>query len=179
MSLTPQAYKFQAPIGVPGDIDRVDESSVEPALQVVQGSDYPVVGMGVKFNSDGSGIQVPSGDAATTFQGVMVREVPEIANSNSADESFAPCTPLVDVPVGLLVRGYVIVKCVAGTPVRGGAVYWQVTDHSGVKAGSFRADGTDSGNAVLLTATQAEWAVNGVGPGADGSTNIAVLRVAR
>jgi hypothetical protein len=179
MSLTPQAYRFQAPTGVPGDIDRVDESSVEPALQAVQGSDYPVVGMGVQYTSDGDGIQVPSGGAATAFAGVMIREVPQIANSSASDATFDPTTPLVSVPVGLLVRGYVAVKCVAGTPVRGGVVYWQVTDHSGVKAGSFRADGTDSGNAVALTATQAEWAVNGVGPDASGSTDIAILRVAR
>lgn len=168
------AYLFQAPTGVAGDITRVDETNVEPAKQVVQGSDYPKVGMGVKYNSDGTGIQVPSGDAATAFAGVMVREVPGISNSIVDDASFDPTTPLVTQIVGLAVRGYVSVICVAGTPVRGGVVYWQVTDHSGVKAGSFRADGTDSGNAVALTATQAEWAVNGV----DADLN-AELRIAR
>lgn len=168
------SYLFQAPNGVPGDITRTDETNVEPAMQAVQGSDYPKVGMGVKYNSDGTGIQVPSGDAATTFAGVMIREVPSISNSIGDDASFAPTTPLIDIPVGLAVRGYVSVKCEAGTPVRGGAVYWQVTDHSGVKAGSFRADGVDSGNAVVLTATQAEWATNG--KDADGN---AELRIAR
>ena len=168
------SYLFSAPNGVPGDITRVDESSVEPAMQAIQGSDYPVPGMGVKYTSDGSGIQVPSGDAATAFAGVMVREVPQQSNSSAADQTFVPGTPLITVPVGLMVRGYASVICVAGTPVRGGVVYWQVTDHSGVKAGSFRADGTDSGNAVALTATQAEWASNGL----DASNN-AEIRVAR
>lgn len=168
------AYLYQAPTGVPGDITRTDETNVEPALQAVQGSDYPKVGMGVKYTSDGTGIQVPSGSAATTFAGVMVREVPSISNSSSDDSSFSPQTPLLDEPVGLAVRGYVSVICAVGTPVRGGAVYWQVTDNGGVKAGSFRADGTDSGNAVLLTATQAEWASNGV----DADLN-AELRIAR
>lgn len=168
------AYTLQAPTGVPGDITRTDETNVEPALQVVQGSDFPKVGMGVKYTSDGAGIQVPSGDAATAFAGVMVREVPGISNSSADDSSFSPQTPLTTVPVGLAVRGYVSVICVAGTPVRGGVVYWQVTDHSGVKAGAFRADGTDSGNAVALTAAQAEWATNG----ADADLN-AELRIAR
>lgn len=168
------AYLLQAPTGVPGDITRTDETNVEPALQVVQGSDYPKVGMGVKYSSDGAGIQVPSGDAATTFAGIMVREVPGISNSNADDASFAPHSPLVSEPVGLAVRGYVSVICVAGTPVRGGVVYWQVTDHSGVKAGAFRADGTDSGNAVALTATQAEWAVNG--KDADGNAEVRIAR---
>lgn len=173
------AYLLQAPVGVPGDITRTDETNVEPALQVVQGSDYPVVGMGVKYTSDGKGIQVPSGDAATAFAGVMIREVPSISNSSAADTSLAPQTPLVTVPVGLAVRGYVSVICAAGTPVRGGVVYWQITDNNGVKAGSFRADGTDSSNAVALTATQAEWASNGVGLNATGDVNVAELRIAR
>lgn len=168
------SYLYQAPTGVVGDLTRVDESNVEPAMQAVQGSDYPKVGMGVKYTSDGAGIQVPSGSAATTFAGVMLREAPQISNSSSDDASLAPYTPLITEPVGLCVRGYVTVKCVAGTPVRGGAVYWQVTDNGGVKAGSFRADGTDSGNAVVLTATQAEWACNGV----DADLN-AELRIAR
>lgn len=168
------AYLFQAPNGIPGDITRTDETNVEPALQVVQGSDFPKVGMGVKYTSDGAGIQVPSGDAATAFAGVMAREVPGISNSIADDASFSPNTPLITEPVGLVVRGYVTVLCAVGTPVRGGIVYWQVTDHSGVKAGSFRADGTDSGNAVALTATQAEWATNGT----DADLN-AELRIAR
>lgn len=157
-----QSYLKQAPVGFPGDITRTDETNVEPALLAVQGSDYPKVGMGVKYTSDGTGVQVPSGDAATAFAGVLAREVPSISNSSADDASFNPQTPWIKEPVGLAVRGYLAVKCEVGTPVRGGVVYWQVTDHSGVKAGSFRADGTDSGNAVALTATQAEWASNGV-----------------
>lgn len=166
------AYLFQAPTGVPGDITRTDESNVEPAMQVVQGSTYPKVGMGVKYTP--GGIQLPSGDAATAFAGVLVREVPGISNSSADDASLAPQTPLVTIPAGLLVRGYITVICAAGTPARGGTVYWQVTDNGAIKAGSFRADGTDSGNAVALTATQAEWATDGV----DADLN-AELRVAR
>lgn len=166
------SYLYQAPTGVPGDITRTDESNVEPAMLVVQGSDYPKVGMGVKYAT--GGVQVPSGDAATAFAGVMVREVPGISNSSADDASFNPQTPWIKQPQGLLVRGYLTVLCAAGTPARGGVVYWQVTDNGGVKAGSFRADGTDSGNAVALTATQAEWATDGV----DADLN-AELRVAR
>ncbi len=171
------AYLLQAPSGVAGDVTRTDESNVEPAMLVVQGSDYPKYGYGVQYAT--GGIQVPSGGAAPAFAGVMIREVPAISNSSSDDSSFAASTPLVSQPVGLLVRGYAMVVCAAGTPVRGGVVYWQVTDHSGVKAGQFRADGTDSGNAVALTATQAEWASDGVGPDGSGNTNIAEIRVAR
>jgi hypothetical protein len=170
------AYLKQAPSGVPGDVTRVDESNVEPVM-LVNNSGYPTVGMGVKYTT--GGVEIPSGDSATAFAGVVIREAPAISNSSSDDTSFSPNTPLVTQVQGLLVRGYVSVVCAAGTPARGGVVYWQVTTHSGVNAGQFRADGTDSGNAVALTATQAEWATDGVGPDGSGNTNIAELRVAR
>lgn len=166
------SYLYQSPTGVPGDITRTDESNVEPAMQIVQGSAYPKVGNGVKYAT--GGIQLPSADAATAFAGVMVREVPGISNSSADDASLSPQTPWIKIPAGLLVRGYVTVICAAGTPARGGVVYWQVTDNGSIKAGQFRADGTDSGNAVALTATQAEWATDGV----DADLN-AELRVAR
>lgn len=170
------AYLKQAPTGVVGDITRVDESNVE-SVMLVNNSGYPVVGMGVKYAT--GGVSIPSGDAATTFAGLLVREVPGISNASSDDASFAAQTPLVTQVQGLMVRGYATVICAAGTPARGGVVYWQVTDNGGVKAGSFRADGTDSGNAVALTATQAEWASDGVGPDGSGNTNLAEIRVAR
>lgn len=166
------AYLKQAPSGIAGSISRTDNCNVEPAMQIVQGSTYPKVGNGVKYAT--GGIQLPSGDAATTFAGVMIREVPGISNSSADDASFSPQTPLISQPVGLLVRGYVSVICAAGTPVRGAVVYWQVTDNGSIKAGQFRADGTDSGNAVALTATQAEWANDGAD--ADGNAEIRVAR---
>lgn len=171
------AYLLQAPSGVAGDVTRADESNVEPAMMVVQGSTYPKYGYGVQYAT--GGIQVPSGGAATAFAGLMVREVPAISNSSSDDSSFSPSTPSTDQPVGFMVRGYAAVVCAAGTPARGGVVYWQVTTNGGVAAGSFRADGTDSGNAVALTLTQASWAADGVGPDGSGNTNIAEIRVAR
>ncbi len=176
------AYLKNAPAGFAGEVTRVDEANIEPAMQVAVSSVYPLVGYGVKFNqpvAGVTGISVPNGDAATAFAGVMVREVPGISNSSADDTSLAPQTPLVTVPVGLMVRGYASVVCAAGTPARNGTVYWQVSTNNGVNAGSFRADGTDGGNAVALTNTQASWASDGVGTDGSGNTNIAELRVAR
>lgn len=169
---TDVSYTYSAPNGVPGDITRPDETNVEPALMIVQGSTFPKVGQGVKYAT--GGVQLPSGDAATAFAGAVAREVPQQSNSSGDDVLSTPFTPLVTLPVGLVVRGYLSVICVAGTPARGGVVYWQVTDNGSIKAGSFRADGTDSGNAVALTAAQAEWATDGV----DANLN-AELRIAR
>jgi hypothetical protein len=165
------SYLFQAPNGVPGDVTRTDESNVEPAMLVAASGVFPsAFGIPMKYVS--GGIQQFTGsEAATAFAGVLIREVPAIGGSGS-DTSFGG-SPYSPVPVGLCVRGYVSVVCAAGTPARGGTVYVQVTADS-VAVGAFRADGTDGGNAVALTAAQAEWASDGV----DAFGN-AELRIAR
>lgn len=168
---TAQAYTYQAPAGVPGDITRVDESSVEPAMLVAHSGTFAqAYGIPMKYVS--GGIQQFSGsEAATDFCGVLVRQAPGI--SDSGDDLTGNIPNAVQVQ-GLIVRGYVNVLCVAGTPARGGVVYVQVTANGGVNVGDFRADGTDSGNAVALTLTQASWAADG-----KDADNNAELRIAR
>ena len=165
------SYLFQAPNGVAGDLTRTDESNVEPVQMVPLAGVYPAAfGIPVKYVT--GGIQQLSGsETAAQFAGVLIREVPAIGGTGS-DTTFDG-SPYPGVPVGLCVRGYVSVLCGTGTPARGGTVYMQV--NTGTQAiGTFRADGTDSGNAVALTATQAEWATDGV----DANGN-AELRIAR
>ena len=167
------SYTFQAPIGIPGDISRTDETNVEPAMLIALSTVFAqAFGIGMRYVT--GGIQQPAGDAATAFAGVLVREVPSIAGSIASDAVLVPSIPYPLQVQGLAVRGYVMVNCAAGTPVRGGVVYWQVTTDGSIAAGSFRADGTDGGNAVALTATQAEWASDGM----DANGN-AELRIAR
>lgn len=162
------AYIFQAPNGVPGDITRPDESNVEPAMLVAASGTYAQsFGIPVKYVT--GGIQQFNGGAETSasFAGVLIREVPQQAAVGDTGQ-FTGTIPNPVQPQGLCVRGYVSVVCAVGTPARGGTVYVQiVSDSSGpggatVPVGAFRADGTDSGNAIALTATQAEWAVDGV-----------------
>lgn len=172
------AYLTQAPSGIPGDVTRTDETNVESAMLIALATVFPnQYGLGMKYTT--GGIQQPSGDAATAFAGVLVREVPSISGLAADDTSFGTGSPLGTQLQGLAVRGYVAVICAAGTPARGGTVYWQTTTNGSIKAGQFRADGTDGGNAVALTAAQAEWASDGVGPDGNGNTNIAELRIAR
>lgn len=166
------SYTFQAPNGVAGDITRTDESNVEPAMLVANSGTFASA-FGIPMKYVAGGIQQFTGsEAATAFAGVLVREAPGIGGSGS-DTSFSD-SPYTAQLQGLCVRGYISVVCVAGTPARGGVVYVQVTANNGVAVGAFRADGTDSGNAVALTATQAEWASDGV----DATLN-AELRIAR
>jgi len=170
------AYLFQAPTGIAGDITRPDESNVEPAMLKANGSPatFPqAYGVPMVYETGGIGKWIGS-SVATDFAGVLVREVPGISGSTASDATFEPTVPNPDQPNGLCVRGYINVKCVAGTPVRGGTVYIQITANGGVNVGDLRADGTDGGNAVALTATQAEWATDG-----KDADNNAELRIAR
>lgn len=168
------SYLFSAPNGVPGDITRVDESSVEPAMLVGVGSPavYPVYGSPVKYVA--GGIQQFNGGAETaaSFAGVLIREAPSQGYSGS-DATFAASAPYSLVPQGLCVRGYVSVVCAHGTPARGGVVYIQIIANAGVAVGAFRAD-ADGSNTVALSATQAEWATDGLD--AQGNAEIRIAR---
>lgn len=167
------AYLYQAPNGVPGSISRPDESNVESAMLIAQASVFPsAFGIPMKYVANGIA-QFTGSETAPDFAGVLIREVPQI-NGAAPSTTFASGAPYSLVPAGLLVRGYVSVICAVGTPARGGVVYVQVTANGGIAVGAFRADGTDGGNAVALTAAQAEWAVTG-----KDSFNNAEIRVAR
>lgn len=165
------SYLFEAPNGVPGDITRTDETNVEPALLIANSGTFAgAFGIPMKYVTGGIQ-QIVAGDNAAAFAGVLVREVPAIGGAPS--DGFTPTVPYSPQIQGLCVRGYISVICTAGTPARGGVVYMQI--NTGTQAiGTFRADGTDGGAAVALTATQAEWASDGV----DAFGN-AELRVAR
>ncbi len=168
------SYLYQAPNGVPGDITRPDETNVEPAMLVAASGTYAqAFGIPVKYVT--GGIQQFNGgaEAPADFAGVLIREVPAQAGTAASDSSFSAVVPNPDTPKGLAVRGYVTVKCAAGTPARGGAVFVQIIASGGIAVGEFRAT-DDGGNAIELTAAQAEWASDGV----DADLN-AELRIAR
>lgn len=167
------SYLYRAPAGVAGDITRPDESNVEPAMLIAASSVFAQA-YGIPMKYVAGGIQQFNGGAevAADFAGVLAREAPGIADTNA--QTLAAYVPYSEVPQGLLVRGYVSVLCAVGTPARGGVVYVQIIANGGVAVGSFRADGVDSGNAIALTATQAEWATDG-----KDSDSFAELRIAR
>lgn len=169
------SYLFNAPAGFPGGVSRPDETNIEPAMLVAVSGVYPsAFGIPVKYVA--GGIQQFNGGAETapSFAGVLIREVPGIGTLASDADINGGGTPNPVQPQGLLVRGYVMVSVAAGTPARGGVVYVQIVTNLGVPVGAFRADGTDGGNAIALTATQAEWATDGVD-----ALGFAELRVAR
>lgn len=169
-----QAYLFSAPVGVPGDLTRTDDSNVEPAKLVAAGGVFAQA-FGIPMKYVAGGIQQFNGGAevAADFAGVLVREAPGISGDIASDAALQPTVPYAPQVQGLCVRGYVSVLCVSGTPARGGIVYVQIIAAGGFTVGSFRAD-ADGGNTIALTATQAEWATTG-----KDANNNAELRIAR
>jgi hypothetical protein len=168
---TAQAYTFQAPAGVPGDITRVDESSVEPAMLVAVAAVFAQsYGIAMVYASGGIS-QVGAGFAAADFAGVLVRQAPGISESGDGLTGNIPMAVQVQ---GLLVRGYINVLCVYGTPTRGGVVYVRtISTSNNTQLGTFDAT-SDSSNNVALTLTQATWAADG-----KDANNNAELRVYR
>jgi len=164
------AYLFSAPNGVAGDITRTDETNVEPAKLVAVSSVFAQkFGIPMVYASGGIS-QYATGNTAAQFAGVLIREVPSI--SGNTLQGFDNTVPNPDVPNGLAVRGYVSVKCVTGTPARGGIVYIRVVASTGHAIGDF--DATSDADNVALSLTQASWASDG--KDADGN---AELRIAR
>lgn len=168
---TPQAYTFQAPAGVPGDITRPDESNTEPAMLIAISTVYAQsFGIAMVYATGGIS-QVGSGFAAADFAGVLVRQAPGISESGDGLTGNIPNSVQVQA---LIVRGYVNVLCVYGTPARGGIVYVRsISTSNNTLVGTFDAT-SDSSNNVALSLTQASWASDG-----KDANNNAELRLAR
>lgn len=166
-----QAYTYQAPAGVPGDITRPDETNTEPAMLIAVSTVFAQsYGIAMVYASGGIS-QVGGSFAAADFAGVLVRQAPGISSNSDALTGNIPNAVQVQA---LCVRGYINVLCVYGTPARGGIVYVRsVSTGNNTQLGTFDAT-SDSSNNVALTATQAEWASDG-----KDANNNAELRIAR
>ena len=167
------SYTLQAPTGVPGDITRSDESNVEPAMLIAVSSVFvQQYGTAMVYASGGIS-QWGAGNVAGDFAGVLVRQAPGISGSISSDSSFGGGIPNPLQVQGLMVRGYINVACQYGTPARGGVVYVNIQATGSRILGGFEATSQSSYN-VALSATQAEWASDGMD-----ANNNAELRIAR
>lgn len=163
------SFLLKAPAGFAGDITRVDDTTVEPIFLAAAGAPTKF-GQPVKFSS-GKAALMGTGSVAADFAGIMNREVPSIGSATA--EAFADGTLNSAVAHGMVTRGYVLVECVIGTPVRGGVVYVRVVDGgAGKPVGQFEAT-ADGVNNVALTGVI--WASEGK----EATTNIAEVRVAR
>lgn len=148
------AFLYRAPSGVAGDITRQQDTIVESGL--LNAAAAPAAfGAPVKIVS-GKFEKIASGDDAADFAGVLSRIAPSISGDTA--QTFASGTPNAESVQGIVVKGYMNVKCAVGTPVRGAAVYMRVVAATGKAIGDFEAT-ADGDNNVALTGVT--WAVDG------------------
>ncbi|ALD93476.1 hypothetical protein CR3_4294 [Cupriavidus gilardii CR3] len=116
------AILYRMPSGIPGDISRQSQATVEP--QIFDPA-LPFPGYGV-FGKLAAGKFVPiaSGDAAAVVYGLLVRPYPTTGGAGS--EPVGTATPPTKGVCDVLRRGYMTVKNNAGTPALGGQVYVRV-----------------------------------------------------
>ena len=105
------AILYRAPAGVAGDVTRPDDTIVEPAF-IADGQTLQY-GDPVKM-VDGKLVKAT---ATTGFYGVLSRVVP--SEAGDLGQTYADGTPNPAQVQGVVVEGYVLVKCASGDPVRG------------------------------------------------------------
>lgn len=135
--------------GLPGDVSRTDGLLIEPAFFKEDVDVQP--GRAVSFDTTGKLTYFT--DDGKAFIGLTTRSYPQ--GSSYPESTAIPAGRAV----GVMRRGYAIVKCTNGTPVRGGKVYMYKTANGGHEIGDFSAI-TDSSYTVELSGI--EWAADGV-----------------
>jgi hypothetical protein len=108
------AILYRAPSGVPGDITRASETTVEAAY-FDQAKVSSAFGVAVKLVA-GKLTAIEEGDSGIKIFGVLARHAPAI--SGPVDGSPNP-----KALQSVVTEGYINVLCKIGTPVRGGKVY--------------------------------------------------------
>lgn len=166
------SYLYNSPSGVIGDVSRVDESNVEPAMLVTP---FPAnYGVAMKYGTNGI-TPYAAADAATVVAGLLTRAVPGISQSNT-NESAGTFQPNQSEPQGLMVRGYATVKVNAGTPVRGQPVYIVQTAAGGHPAGAFETTSNAGANIALSGTIAGNWTWASDGVDSQGNAEIRIAQ---
>ncbi len=112
------AYLYRMPSGIPGDVSRKSHSTIESHNMAT-----PVAAFGLFVKMDALGNLAPlaSADTAASVYGLLVRSYPTTSATNDLGAA-APVKGINDV----MVRGYMTVKCNAGTAKKGGVVHVRV-----------------------------------------------------
>lgn len=117
------AILYRAPAGVAGDITRPDDTIVEPAyIGDGQTLEY---GDAVKM-VDG---KLQKAEDAKDIYGILSRVAP--SESGGLGEAYTDGTPNPAQVQGVVVAGYILVKCTDGDPVRGKVPTLDATGFSG------------------------------------------------
>lgn len=138
------ALLYRMPSGIPGDISRRGQCTVESA---VADANNPFTAYGVPGKMlNGKFVPVQAGDAASVVSGFLVRPYPaQTANSNGTGISTGKI-------LDRMRRGYMTVQNNAGTPTIEGTVYVRVANPSAGKpiGGIEAVNDATAGNTVVI-----------------------------
>ncbi|OBE57320.1 hypothetical protein A7934_14685, partial [Acinetobacter baumannii] len=116
-------YLYRMPSGIPGDISRKAHSTVE--AHILKGN-FGAFGIFGKLTADGI---VPLEAADTDVYGLIVRSYP----TQSALNGIGAAVPQSGIVNDIMRRGYMTVKCNAGTAKKAGKVYVRVATGTELK----------------------------------------------
>ena len=162
-------FTFRMPAGIPGQVTREQQSTVEAQLMSVA---TPLTAFGLPGAIDATTFQfrgITTGDAATAVYGFLVRPYP--TTGGAVNDPLATATPAIAGICNVLVRGYLdVVVNGATAAVKNGLVYVRVAAAAaGKPIGGIEA-AADGGNTIVLPAH-----TYFMGPAdANGNTEIAV-----
>lgn len=131
------AFLYRMPSGIPGDISRKAHSTVEAHIVKSAFSGFGLFG---KLTAAGF---VPLEAADTDVYGLIVRSYP----TQSAVNGMGLAVPQVNIVHDVMRRGYMTVKCNAGTAKKAGKVFVRVaagTDLKPIGGIEAVADGTNT-----------------------------------
>ncbi|EPD6720383.1 structural cement protein Gp24 [Acinetobacter baumannii] len=117
------AYLYRMPSGIPSDISRKAHSTVE--AHILKGN-FGAFGIFGKLTADGI---VPLEAADTDVYGLIVRSYP----TQSALNGIGAAVPQSGIVNDIMRRGYMTVKCNAGTAKKAGKVYVRVATGTELK----------------------------------------------
>lgn len=116
------AYTYRMPSGIPGAVTRESVATIETQV-LDSGNAFSGYGLFGKISS-GKFVPVGAGDAASAVYGMLVRPFP--TQGANASDPLGTAVPKTSGAADVLRRGYISVKCNAGTPAVGGQVYVRV-----------------------------------------------------
>ncbi len=139
------AYLYRMPSGIPGDVSRKLDSTIDTQLF---NSSLPFASYGIPAKlASGKVVPFAGGETTADLFGFLVRPFP----TQSAQEPIGTATPPTTGAANILRRGWMTVKCNAGSPAQGGTVYVRIAAASGAKVIGGLEAAPDSSNTVAHT----------------------------
>lgn len=138
------AFLYRMPSGIPGDVSRKSQSTIESHPV---GAQFAAFGLFGKIDeTTGKFVPLAAADTAAVIYGLFVRAYP----TQSAQNELGKAVPQPNGIQDVLRRGYMTVKCNAGNAKKAGTVYVRVTAGTEAKPVGGIEAAADGANSIVL-----------------------------